>query len=371
MRILAVEPYYGGSHKAFLDGWAERSRHDWTLLTLAPRKWKWRMRHGAVTLAEQAAKRADAGETWNLVLGSDMLDLAAFAGLSPAPVRILPRLAYFHENQITYPVQHESEFDHHFAFTNMTTALAADAVWFNSAFHRDDFLAGLSSFLKRMPDHRALASVEAIRNRARVRHPGIDPFPERGARKPGPLRILWSARWEYDKAPETFFQALERLEAGGVDFLLSVLGGGTGRNVEPVFAKAHERFAPRILHWGYLESREAYRAALMDADVAVSTAEHEFFGIGLLEAAAAGAFVLAPNRLAYPEVLSEGLAPGKDPFLYEGGADELARRLAALAERALRNDLWEGDPRRGMRAAKRFFWEGFVAQWDEEVEGLF
>ena len=51
MRILALEPYYGGSHRAFLDGWVQRSRHEWTLHTLPPNKWKWRMRHAAVTLA--------------------------------------------------------------------------------------------------------------------------------------------------------------------------------------------------------------------------------------------------------------------------------------------------------------------------------
>ena len=33
LKILALEPYYGGSHKAFLDGWIARSVHDWTLLS--------------------------------------------------------------------------------------------------------------------------------------------------------------------------------------------------------------------------------------------------------------------------------------------------------------------------------------------------
>ncbi len=44
LRVLALEAYYGGSHKAFLDGWIADSRHDWTLLTLPDSKWKWRMR---------------------------------------------------------------------------------------------------------------------------------------------------------------------------------------------------------------------------------------------------------------------------------------------------------------------------------------
>ncbi|UCC45787.1 MAG: DUF3524 domain-containing protein, partial [Candidatus Zixiibacteriota bacterium] len=45
MQILAVDPYYGGSHKAFLEGWSEVSRHQWRILSLPARKWKWRMRH--------------------------------------------------------------------------------------------------------------------------------------------------------------------------------------------------------------------------------------------------------------------------------------------------------------------------------------
>ena len=44
LRILALEPYYGGSHRAFLDGLAARSRHAWTVLSMPARKWKWRIR---------------------------------------------------------------------------------------------------------------------------------------------------------------------------------------------------------------------------------------------------------------------------------------------------------------------------------------
>ena len=34
MKVLALEPYYGGSHKAFLDGWQKHSRHEFTVLGL-------------------------------------------------------------------------------------------------------------------------------------------------------------------------------------------------------------------------------------------------------------------------------------------------------------------------------------------------
>ena len=72
LKIIALEPYYGGSHKAFLDGWTASSRHKWTLLTLPPRKWKWRMRHSAVTMANQTAEKVRAGEKWDVLFCSDI-----------------------------------------------------------------------------------------------------------------------------------------------------------------------------------------------------------------------------------------------------------------------------------------------------------
>ncbi|RMF84959.1 MAG: DUF3524 domain-containing protein, partial [Nitrospirae bacterium] len=143
LRLLALDPYHAGSHAAFTEGWRRHSRHRWTLLTCPGRHWRWRMRHAAVTLARAAAARAEAGGAWDAVLCTDMLDLACFRGLAPRSVARLPAVVYFHESQLDYPVQVARERDLHFAYTNLTTALAADACWFNSRFHRDTFLAHL------------------------------------------------------------------------------------------------------------------------------------------------------------------------------------------------------------------------------------
>jgi len=363
MRVLALEPYYGGSHKAFLDGWMQRSRHEWSVLTLPPAKWKWRMRHAGVTFADRARREPAGKRGWDALFCSDMLDLAQFRGLAPPSVRDLPCVAYFHENQLTYPVEHEKEFDYHFAFTNMTTALGATRVWFNTAFHRDEFLEALTAFLKRMPDYQPLEAVETIRARSDVHHPGIDPI-DSGRRDPAaPLHILWVARWEFDKAPEVFFEALDLLDRRGVPFRVSVIGGGDARSVPEIFAASRERFADRILHWGYQESLEAYRQVLGEADVAVSTAAHEFFGISMVEAAAAGAHLLLPRRLAYPEIFGE-----VDAFFYDGAPGELARRLAGLAEARQLGNLWGADAQAGIRIAARYAWDQVVPGLDRAIE---
>ena len=82
MKILALEPYYGGSHRAFLDGWRVVSRHDFTLLTLEPYKWKWRMRHSAITFADELGAMVADGQKWDVIFCSDMLNLAEFCSRS-------------------------------------------------------------------------------------------------------------------------------------------------------------------------------------------------------------------------------------------------------------------------------------------------
>jgi len=341
LKILALEPYFGGSHQAFLAGWSRRSRHAWTVLTLPAHKWKWRMRHAAVTMAEQVRARCSEGVSWDALFCSDMLNLAEFLGLAPAVMRSMPSVVYFHENQLTYPVQRADERDLHFGFTHLTTALASDAVWFNSAFHRDAFLDALDALARRMPDYQPVDAIETIRNKSTVQPPGIDVPAPRGPRAKGPLHILWAARWEHDKRPEDFFTALRIVKRSGVPFRLSVVGEQFART-PPVFAEAQREFAGQIDVWGYQDTRADYLACLGRADVVVSTAAHEFFGMAVLEAAAAGAWPVLPRRLAYPEIFG-GIRPSTDEqVFYDGSVDALAERLAKLAATPITADAHAG-----------------------------
>ena len=376
MRILALEPYYGGSHRAFLDGWIQRSVHDWQLLTLPAHHWKWRMRHAAVTFAQQVDQLVrKQGAAWDLLWCSDMLNLAEFLGLvNSSSARDLPAVAYFHENQLTYPVTREDERDLHFGFTNLTTALAARVAWFNSEFHRQDFLAAAERFVRPIPASGMLQAVADVRDRSQVHPPGIElsrsraPSPLESPSGDEPLRIVWAARWEHDKDPETFFAALFRLQQDGVPFRLAVVGQSF-RSVPPIFEEAHRRLVDQIHCWGYLEDRELYLETLRWADVVVSTARHEFFGLSVLEAITAGAVPLLPDRLSYPELLWRVPTAERDPYFYNGSVEQLVQRLRAWSSPEARGPLRQLS-RQAREATVHYGWASASAVLDGALESL-
>jgi glycosyltransferase involved in cell wall biosynthesis len=367
IKILTLEPYYGGSHKAFLEGWIQYSQHKWTVLSLPPWKWKWRMRHSAITLASQTSEKIREGGDWDIIFCSDMLNLAEYLGLVPQHIQKLPSVVYFHENQLTYPVARPQNFDFHYVLTNLITALAATEVWFNSSYHQNIFLDELRVFLKRMPDFQPLEAVEDVRSKSLVQHPGIHQMPKRKKRTPGPMRIAWAARWEHDKNPELFFKSLQILKSRNVDFRINVMGERF-RQSPDVFDTARNEFADHIDRWGFQKERYNYESALLETDIFVSTADHEFFGFSVLEAAAAGAFPLVPKKLAYPETL--GLDSGNEDFYFNGNADHLAERLVQLSECIRNNNLWNGDPDRAIRIIERFLWKTKACLLDNELKRI-
>ena len=89
----------------------------------------------------------------------------------------------------------------------------------------------------------------------------------------------------------------------------------------------------------------------------------------MAESAAAGAFPLAPDRLAYPEVLGKNSDNGVEAFLYAGGPDKLADSLTRLAELLAKGDLWQGQPLRGREAVARFNWQTTAKELDEAAAG--
>ncbi len=327
LRILALEPYFGGSHADFLEGLRAASRHRWTLLAMPARKWKWRMRGAAIHFAKEAAPLARDG--FDLVFASDFLSVADWKALAPEPLARLPVVTFFHENQLSYPLEPGQTRDFQYAFTNLTTCLASRAVWFNSEFHRASFLNAIAALLRKMPDCVPEGLPESVAARSTVMPLGVNLKPllpgRAGRPRKPPLTILWSHRWEFDKNPESFFKVLFYLADEGVPLRLSILGE-TFRKWPPVFEEARRRLAEHIVQFGYLPDRASYEEHVRRADVVVSTAIHEFFGLSMVEAIAAGCFPLMPNRLSYPEIVP---ATWHDTFLYDNDR-ELRVKLSAL-----------------------------------------
>lgn len=352
MNVLALEPWYGGSHRHFLDGLARHSAHDLRLVTMADRYWKWRMQGGAVTLAQKTRELLNDGFEPDLVFASGMVNLPAFLALTRDRLAETPVVLFFHENQLTYPLRDGQARDLTYAYINYLSALAADRVVFNSGFHRDEFFEALPGLLRRFPDYTHLRTAQRLRDKSEVLHLGLDletldrfrpQRPDGGlpeAHAPGahaPI-VLWNQRWEHDKNPEAFFRTMNRLDDAGCRFRL-ILAGERFEEQPPAFDAAFRRYADRILHYGYAEDQEEYARLLHRADLVVSTATHEFFGIAILEAIRCGCHPLLPDRLTYPELIPERLHRPllHAPILYRDEDDlfEILRRILTGKERPL------------------------------------
>lgn len=340
LRIAAVEPYFGGSHQHFLGGLRQRSRHDIVPFTLPPRLWKWRMRGAALHLAPAINAAAATDGDFDALLCSDFVNVPDLRALLTPTLRARPILLYMHENQLGYPLSPDEVFDPYFGFTNVVSCLSAEAVVFNSDFHRRDFLARLPGFLPRLPDYDRGRVVEAITARSEVLPVGLD-LAELDASKPqarrtavaagpvaardggrAPRRILWNHRWEFDKAPERFFAALDALAARDVPFHVDVAGESFERR-PAVFDVARERLGARIGQFGMVPERSDYVRLLWNADIVVSTSTQEYFGISMAEAVWCGAWPVAPRALVYEDFYA--VPDGADPHLYADDAELLQR----------------------------------------------
>ena len=319
-RVLFLEPYYGGSHKAFADGLADHSIHDITLAVMPARFWKWRMRGAALHFAKQIERPAE----YDLVICSDMMgvaDLKALWGVSSPPI-----ILYMHENQLSYPVPDGERLDYHFAFTNLTSALVAERVVFNSNVHFTEFFDASRRFVRRLPEFRPSWMVDRIEEKSLVLSPGCELGPRTCPRNEIPL-IIWNHRWEFDKGPERFFRAIEAVRARGCEFRLAILGENS-QAVPTPFLRARDDLDERIAHFGFVEDTQSYRRWLERGSIIISTATQENFGISVIEAIHAGCSPLLPRALSYPEIIPEEF---HDAVLYD---DEAA--LADMLERLLK-----------------------------------
>ena len=357
MRILFLEPFYGGSHREFADGLREHSRHRIDLQTLPARLWKWRLRAAGLTLAQRVRQP----ERYDLVVATGLLDLGQVRAVWGA--RTPPLLLYLHESQISYPVPAGGSAGAELLWRDVTNVCAADRLVFNSEFHRAAFRARLPAVIERLPDAQARPEVPPawLDAHSSVLYPGCrfgpgPPGTPPPGPPPGPPVVIWNHRWEFDKDPQAFVAALAEVARRGVPFRVALLGERLIPEPDAL-VRARAALAGRIVHDGFPD-RPDYLRQLARGSVVVSTAVQENFGIAVMEAVHAGCLPLAPRRLVYPELIPPEL---HDRCLYEDAAgliERLARELQAPpAERG-----------RWRRIAARYAWPRLIGAYDDLFE---
>lgn len=294
-RVILAEPWLGGSHRAWAEGLARHSSHEIAIVGLTPELWRWRLRAGAAPLAAAIKEEVATNGLPDLLLVSGLVDVAALLG-HLRPPSDLPVVTYMHESQLLYPTP-TGAVDPDATHRNWESWRASDQVWFNSAFHRDGVVAALPAWAAAQPEPLPLA--EVIERFVTV-FVGVEPPPGTRSENTGSPIILWPHRWEADKAPGVFGRALHKLVDNGLDFRLVLAGEDPGGS--PVRAEIIDTHADRLLAAGPFE-RSEFEGWLHACDVVVSCAEHEFFGIAVVEALMAGCVPVLPNSLSYPELV--------------------------------------------------------------------
>jgi glycosyltransferase involved in cell wall biosynthesis len=347
--LLILSPYHSGSHQAWSEGYQSNSNYNVQILDLPGRYWKWRMHGGSVTLANRFMtnlreqrlisdkSKGGSASLPEAIIATDMTDLTTFLALTRQETFAIPAALYMHENQLTYPLpasstegpmrRQKGERDLHYAFVNYASMMAADRIYFNSHYHLNSLCDELPRFLSHFPDYNEKESISLIQAKSILLPVGIDfaRFKMEQRFDDGnnaPPLIIWNQRWEYDKNPAAFFEAIYSLKESGLPFRLAICGQHFRRNPNE-FEEAKTRLSEHIIHFGFAEEDE-YVRLLKEATVVISTADHEFFGISILEAIYCNTFPILPRDLSYPELVPKSF---QGQCLYDN-KEELLRILS-------------------------------------------
>lgn len=93
------------------------------------------------------------------------------------------------------------------------------------------------------------------------------------------LHLIWPHRWEHDKNPQEFIDALLELNKREIPFRVSIIGE-TFQIVPECFDGIQQQLGTKLINFGYL-NRDKYVQCLLNGDVVISTADHEFYGVSM------------------------------------------------------------------------------------------
>lgn len=288
MKLLIVEPWLGGSHAQWAEGYRLVSMHEVSIVGLPADRWRWRLRGGAAPLADLVRDHVARAGRPDAVVVSSPLDVSRLLGLLRTDLGSVPVAVYQHESQLLYPTTRGAVANDANALYDWFSWLGADAVFFNSDWHRRRVIEELPGFVQRLPGGDHLRYLDRVVESFETLPLGIDlswasPSDERFDHA-GPV-VLWPHRWEPDKDPAAFERVVDRLAEIDVDFSL-VLAGESGPIDDEMRRRCGERHRRRVIAMGPF-TREEYRSWVCRSDVVVSCARHDFFGAAVAEAVAA------------------------------------------------------------------------------------
>ena len=324
--VLILEPWHRGSHRRWVEGWKARSKHSIKVIDGSDTGW----RRSLVTAPSLFAAELDrtAGDV-DALIASTPIDLATVFGLLDRTTPRPPTLLYMHESQIGYPPGPKGGQAYRGIIADWASIISADRVAVASRFHAELLRRKLPTFIENLIKG-AGASLEVVLDDIRVLPIGIETSGTTNATTEGCLKVLWNHRWSHDKGPNEFVHAMLKLASEAFEFEIFALG-----DVERSGIKAHKRLkrdlCERLAICGP-QNRVEYQAILHTADLVVSTAHHDFFGVAISEAIASGARPVLPRRLAYPELVPSQL---HSELLYEGSLEDALRPQLALDRSAL------------------------------------
>ena len=320
-RILLLSAYDAYSHQQWRETLVDMfPQARWTVLALPPRYFAWRVRGNSLSWAFN--HRRELADNYDLVIATSVTDLSSLRGFVPSLSRI-PTLVYFHENQFSYPVNHGAAGTKNQSLsiepqiTSIYSALCADQLAFNSDWNRRSFMQGAGALLRKLPDHVPADLIGSLQAKSLVLPVPLSdhlfaPSAQRKAKAADiPLQIVWNHRHEYDKGPLLLLGIINRLIHHGLPFQLHLLGQRFRREPSE-FATVREvldryysasGIAPGRDQW--LDSRQDYLALIQSSDLVLSTAQHDFQGLSVLEACALGCVPSVPDELAYPEYVPD------------------------------------------------------------------
>jgi len=335
MNILLLSGYDADSHKHWRKSLVRSfPLYSWTVLSLPARHFSWRIRGNSLSWG-RGEKELLAGD-YDLLIATSMVDLATLRGIAPR-LSSIAAVLYFHENQFAYPASAHQKYPLEPKMVNLYAALSAEILVFNTRYNQDSFLQGVEALLEKLPDAVPDGIVDELSAKARVIPVALDDaafFSRLPRKKVGPINVLWNHRWEYDKGPEKLLGILECLPQH-----MNIRVHIVGRQFRQV-PKAFDDIAVLIKargwqgEWGFIDEPRDYQSLLKNSDLVLSTALHDFQGLSVLEAVAAGCIPIVPDRLAYTELFS---AAYRYRSQYSFSRPETHGKLLAESEDAARH----------------------------------